>query len=288
MLPPEIACKINDIPSEKTTETLFISRAFHYLKTTYRHLNISIFAPSQTDENSLGYDARFVGANCCFEVLLQFKKAKLRSDVFIITTQQTQHERLQSYAFEDRLAFYVAPTFKTYGAVGAKEEYRSEEFLDNYVAVNASALYPNKPLIKYENGDRGYPIKVRQTANPKLSSQLDYDGYHWLKGSELFKDFLPNIVTKPPSGPLEFPNIPPGLAIGSLVCFNDKSNRGVRIYSPDVLAQIDYVSLINDTNNQYGRLFNPNLSTDERPNRKMLNLGTSGIYVFRVYNPFLV
>src|SRR5204863_3854504 len=105
---------------------------------------------------------------------------------------------------------------------------------------------------------------------------------------ELFKDFLPNIVTKPPSGPLEFPNIPPGLAIGSLVCFNDKSNRGVRIYSPDVLAQIDYVSLINDTNNQYGRLFNPNLSTDERPNRKMLNLGTSGIYVFRVYNPFLV
>jgi hypothetical protein len=54
MLPSKIAHKTNEIPSEKTTETLFVSNAFHYLKTLYPHLQVSLFAPSQTDEDAIG------------------------------------------------------------------------------------------------------------------------------------------------------------------------------------------------------------------------------------------
>jgi len=294
MLPYKFAHKANEIPSEKTTETLFVCHAFYYLKSLYPYLNIMVFAPSQTDEDILGYDARFVGANFAFEVLLQFKKSELEADVFTLKPSHTpsagdgssQHKVLKQYP--NRTAFYVAPTFKTYDDLSKKQVVNSKEFLDNYLAINVQSLTLETTRIRYHSISSGAPTLVRylekgrrDTHSVILSRPKD-----WLKGSELFQLFIAGVILKPNSKVIKFSDIDPNRDVGSLVRFNDVSNRGVTFYPSRELVGLEYGWVIDDPNFQYGVPFAQS-DLDIQGARNIPNLGTSGTYVFRVYNPLL-
>lgn len=281
--------RATDIPSEKTTETLFVSNAFHYLKTHYPHLQISIFAPSQTDEDELGYDAQFLEQEFGFELVLQFKKMELKYNTPTLSPShqasksgkhtKTQHEVLRDkYPFA-RTAFYIAPTFRDYNTVNKKQSLNSEEFLDNYLAVDVSKLSKDTTRIRYIDDKVGHPADVwHLERNKQTRLALNYKD-DWLKGSELFKNFLPCVAkskSATKTGSWDFSGINSNQAVGSLVHFG-KGATSTRMYSVPQVTQLDFNNLL-DQNNVYqgGYPLHPNF-------RQGVGLSTFGLYIFRVY-----
>lgn len=105
----------------------------------------------------------------------------------------------------------------------------------------------------------------------------------WLKGSELFKGFIGGVIGKPGSDPITFPDYEANRVVGSLVKFNDDSNRGVRMFPAHMLVDKTFGQVLDDP--RTGVVFD---SPDLSRRAIFASAGTNGKYMFRVYNPFLI